>query len=78
MRKGEINIITRGKRSLNKPYDDAMTQQEKDKIVEYLDKLNPKFLLGERLWNGIPLYQKLYLNILWKARKLNPIYFRRS
>ena len=55
-----------------------MTQQEKDKIVEYLDKLNPKFLLGERLWNGIPLYQKLYLNILWKARKLNPIYFRRS
>jgi len=54
-----------------------MSQQEKDKIVKFLDKLNPKFLIGENVWNGIPLYQKLYLNILWKARKLNPIYFRR-
>ena len=75
--KGEIIIIDRGKRNENKPYDDAMTQQEKDKIVEYLDKLNPKFLIGESIWNELSLYQKLYLNILWKARNLNPVYFRR-
>ena len=75
--KGEIIIIARGKRSEMKIYDDAMTQQEKDKIVEYLDKLNPKFLLGDSIWNGLKLYQKLYINILWKTRNLNPLYFKR-
>jgi len=54
-----------------------MTQQEKDKIIKYLDKLNPKFLLGESVWNGLSLYQKLYLNILWKARNINILYNKR-
>ena len=75
--KGEINIIVRGKRKENKPYDDAITQQEKDKILEFLDKLNPKFLIGANMWDGLKLYQKIYLNILWKTRNLNPIYFRK-
>ena len=75
--KGEINIIVRGKRKENKPYDDAITQQEKDKILEFLDKLNPKFLIGDNMWDGLKLYQKIYLNILWKTRNLNPIYFRK-
>ena len=54
-----------------------MSQQEKDKIVKFLDKLNPKFLIGANMWDGLKLYQKIYLNILWKTRNLNPIYFRK-
>jgi len=54
-----------------------MSQEEKDKIVEFLDKLNPKFLLGKSIWNGFSLYQKLYIKLLWKTRNINPIYFRR-
>jgi len=54
-----------------------MTQQEKDKIVEFLDKLNLKFLIGESIWNELSLYQKIYLNILWETRNLNPLYFRK-
>ena len=48
-----------------------MTQQEKDKIieyVEYINNLNHKSLIGESVWNGLSLYQKLYLNILWKQK----------
>jgi len=57
-----------------------MTQEEKDKIikyVEYINNLNPKSLIGDSIWNGLSLYQKLYLNILWKARNLSPIYLRK-
>jgi len=48
-----------------------MTQQEKDKIieyVEYINNLNPKSLIEENVWNELSLYQKLYLNILWKQK----------
>ena len=61
-------------------YDDAMIQEEKDKItkyIEYINNINPKSLIGESVWNELSLYQKLYLNILWKARNLNTLYNKR-
>ena len=54
-----------------------MSQEEKDKIIEFLDRLNPKFLLGESMWNGLKLYQKIYIKFLWKTRNLNPFYFKK-
>ena len=61
-------------------YDDAISQEEKDKIIkylEYINNLNPKSFLGETMWNGFKLYQKIYIKFLWKTRNLNPFYFRK-
>jgi len=73
-------MIVRGKRKENKPYNDAMSQEEKDRItkyIEYINNLNPKSFFSESMWDELSLYQKLYLNILWKTRNLNTFYFRR-
>ena len=52
-----------------------MSQEEKDKItkyIEYINNLNPKSIFSESMWNGLKLYQKLYLNILWKTKNIYP------
>jgi len=57
-----------------------MSQEEKNKItkyIEYINNFNPKSFLGNDIWDGLKLYQKIYLNLLWKTRNINPFYFRR-
>jgi len=57
-----------------------MSQEEKDNItkyIEYINNFNPKSFLGENIWNEFKLYQKIYLNTLWKTKNINPFYFRR-